>query len=52
MNERPLAQRLLIFTSTMLILAAGAWYGVSASLSEMTRNDCNAGVQAACEALQ
>jgi len=52
MNERPLSQRLLIFTSTMLILAAGTWYGVSASLSEMARNDCNAGVQAACEALK
>lgn len=42
------------FTSTTLCLAlmAGAWYCLTSTLNDMTRADCQAGVQRACDSLR
>jgi hypothetical protein len=34
-----------------LALSAGFWYSITTSLDDMTRQDCRAGVQRACDQL-
>lgn len=38
-------------TALCLALAAGFWYCLTTTLDDMTRRDCQLGVQAACAAL-
>lgn len=39
------------FTTLCLSLGAGFWFALTSSLTDMTRADCLAGVQRACDQL-
>ena len=44
-------QSLLLFFCSMLAFGGACFFAVSASLQQMTHNDCQAGIQAACDQL-
>ena len=44
-------QSLLLFFCSMLAFGGACFFAISASLQQMTENDCKAGIQAACEQL-
>ena len=47
----PTMRTFLASTALCLSLGAGFWYALTSSLTDMTKTDCLAGVQRACDQL-
>lgn len=54
-THRPMASTILRSIGAVAIVAGlsgAAWFSLTTTLDQMTANDCRAGIQRACEALQ
>jgi hypothetical protein len=51
-NRASVRRNAIIFSVFSVLLVGAFWYSLTSTLDQMTRRDCDAGIERACKSLQ